>query len=81
MPVTVAEAEGRKGKSADEPAHTREVKLGCVFTQTTVDGDGGPTREGERVHHAAGSAGAMTRWDASSLGLAIQASTLARQAR
>ena len=33
------ETEGRKGKTDGQPAHTREVKLGCVFTQTTWDQD------------------------------------------
>jgi hypothetical protein len=28
-----------------QPAHTREAKLGCVFTQTTVDGEGRPVRD------------------------------------
>jgi hypothetical protein len=27
-----------------QPAHTREVKLGCVFTQTTWDKEGYPIR-------------------------------------
>jgi len=45
VPVTAAETEGRKGKKGDEPAHTREVKLGCVFTQTTTDPEGRPVRD------------------------------------
>jgi hypothetical protein len=40
-----AETEGRAGKRDGEPAHTREAKLGCVFTQTTVDRRGRPVRE------------------------------------
>jgi len=35
---------GRQGKVAGQPAHTREVKLGCVFTQTTWDEEGYPIR-------------------------------------
>lgn len=46
VPVTAGESEGRKGKNADQPAHTREVKLGCVFTQTTIDKEGRPVRDG-----------------------------------
>ena len=39
------ETEGRKGKQADGKAKTREAKLGCVFTQTTVDANGYPVRD------------------------------------
>lgn len=45
VPVARAEAEGRAGKVAGQPAHTREVKLGCVFTQTTWDREGYPIRD------------------------------------
>jgi hypothetical protein len=45
VPVVNKETEGRKGKSAGEQAHTREVKLGAVFTQTTVDPEGRPVRD------------------------------------
>jgi hypothetical protein len=40
VPVVKKETEGRKGKTDGQPAHTREVKLGCVFTQTTWDEKG-----------------------------------------
>jgi Uncharacterised protein family (UPF0236) len=40
VPVVKKETEGRKGKTDGQPAHTREVKLGCVFTQTTWDEEG-----------------------------------------
>ena len=43
VPMTKAELAGRKGK--DGPAHTREAKLGCVFTQTTTDAKGFPVRD------------------------------------
>ena len=39
-PLVSAEAEGRPGKIDGQPAHTREVKLGCVFTQTSWDQEG-----------------------------------------
>jgi len=42
VPVVTAETEGRKGKVDGQPAHTREVKLGCVFTQTKRDAEGRP---------------------------------------
>ena len=40
VPVVKKETEGRKGKTDGQPAHTREVKLGCVFTQTAWDHEG-----------------------------------------
>jgi hypothetical protein len=45
VPVVKKETEGRKGKTDGEPAHTREVKLGCVFTQTTHDEAGFAIRD------------------------------------
>ncbi len=36
---------GRKGKGPDGRAHTREVKLGVVFTQTKLDDEGFPIRD------------------------------------
>jgi hypothetical protein len=52
VPVTASEAEGRKGKDGDQPAHTREVKLGCVFTQTTTDQEGRPMRDDTSTTYA-----------------------------
>lgn len=45
IPVVRKESAGRAGKQDDQPAHTREAKLGCVFTQTTVDTEGYPVRD------------------------------------
>lgn len=45
IPVVRPETEGRVGKQDGQPAHTREAKLGCVFTQTTVDEEGYPLRD------------------------------------
>jgi hypothetical protein len=45
IPVVRKETEGRAGKQDGQPAHTREVKLGCVFTQTTVDEEGYAIRD------------------------------------
>jgi hypothetical protein len=45
VPVVAAERAGRAGKIAGQPARTREVKLGCVFTQTRVDEQGWPVRD------------------------------------
>jgi hypothetical protein len=44
IPVVKKETVGRQGKTEGQPAHTREVKLGCVFTQTT-DPKGLPIRD------------------------------------
>jgi len=45
LPVVGKETEGRAGKQDGQPAHTREAKLGCVFTQTKVDQEGYPLRD------------------------------------
>jgi hypothetical protein len=45
IPVVRKESEGRAGKQDGQPAHTREAKLGCIFTQTTVDDEGYPLRD------------------------------------
>ncbi len=45
VPVVKSETEGRQGKGEDGQAKTREVKLGCVFTQTAVDEEGYPIRD------------------------------------
>jgi hypothetical protein len=45
VPVVKKETEGRKGKIDGQPAHTREVKLGCVFTQTSWDKKGFAIRD------------------------------------
>src|SRR3974377_870748 len=45
VPVVKKETVGRPGKIAGQPAHTREVKLGCVFTQTTWDPEGYAIRD------------------------------------
>lgn len=44
VPMIASETEGRAGKLSEQ-AHTREVKLGCVFTQTTRDAKGRPVRD------------------------------------
>ena len=45
VPVVKKETVGRQGKNEGQPAHTREVKLGCVFTQTTWDKEGYAIRD------------------------------------
>lgn len=45
VPVVKKETEGRKAHSEGQLAHTRQAKLGCVFTQTTWDKDGSAVRD------------------------------------
>ena len=45
IPMRKAELEGRRGKQPDGKAKGREVKLGCVFTQTKLDEQGRPLRD------------------------------------
>lgn len=53
VPVTKKEREGRAGKTEGQPARTREVKLGCVFTQTTTDEEGWPIRDPDSTSYVA----------------------------
>ena len=53
VPVVAAETEGRTGKLEGQPARTREVKLGCVFTQTTTDDQGRPIRDEDSTTYTA----------------------------
>lgn len=45
VPVVKKETAGRKGKVNGQPAHTREAKLGCVFSQTAWDKEGFAIRD------------------------------------
>jgi len=45
VPVVKKETAGRPGKTEGQPAHTRDAKLGCVFTQTTWDEEGYAIRD------------------------------------
>jgi hypothetical protein len=45
VPVVKKETVGRQGKTDGQPAHTREAKLGTVFTQTTWDQEGYAIRD------------------------------------
>jgi hypothetical protein len=53
VPMVASETEGRAGKQGEQ-ARTREVKLGCVFTQTTWDAKGRPVREEGSTTYTAG---------------------------
>jgi len=45
VPMIPAETDGRPGKATDGRARTREVKLACLFTQTSLDHDHRPVRD------------------------------------
>jgi hypothetical protein len=45
IPVVRKETQGRIGKVEGQPAHTREVKLGCAFTSVGVDKENRPIRD------------------------------------
>ncbi len=45
VPMRKNELHASKGKGPDGKAKTREVKLGCVFTQTKTDEEGWPVRD------------------------------------
>lgn len=47
VPMVPEELAGRKGKQSDGKAKTRQVYLGCVFTQHRVDEKGRPVRDWE----------------------------------
>jgi len=51
VPVVKKETAGRKGKSKDGEAKTRETKLGCVFTQTGLDQKGRPVRDDDSTSY------------------------------
>jgi hypothetical protein len=53
VPVVKSETVGRQGKTAGQLAHTREAKLGCVFTQTQWDEEGYPMRHPDSTSYAA----------------------------
>ena len=76
IPVRSEETEGRKGKQEDQSAKTREVKLGCVFTQTQEDEEGKPMRDPDSTSYVAtlepaAEFGALLRAEAFKRGLAL----------
>jgi len=64
VPMVPQELTGRRGKQPDGSARTREAKLGCVFTQTTRDGDGRPMRDPDSTSFVGGieTAGKFGQW-------------------
>lgn len=53
-PMVPAALAGRKGKQPDGTAKTREVKLGCVFTQQGTDAEGQPVRDANSTTYLCG---------------------------
>lgn len=53
-PMRKAELAGRKGKRPGNDPKGREVKVGCVFTQTTVDENGYAVRDEASTTYVAG---------------------------
>ena len=59
IPMMKKEIEGVVGKQPDGSAKTREVKLGCVFTQSSVDEEGRPLRDPDSSSYVATIANAV----------------------
>lgn len=75
VPMMPEELEGRPGKQPDGSAKTREVKLGCLFTQTQTDEQGLPMRDYQSTTYlgsfdSAEQFGALLRSEAFRRGLA-----------
>ena len=51
LPMVAEELKGRRGKQADGTAKTRQVYLGCVFTQHHTDEKGHPVRDYESTSY------------------------------
>jgi len=47
VPIRKQELTGIKGKQADGSAKTREMKIGCMFTQSGLDDEGKPVRNAD----------------------------------
>jgi hypothetical protein len=52
VPAVKKETVRRHGKTEGQPAHTREVHLGCVFTQAKWDAKGDPIRDPDSTTYA-----------------------------
>jgi len=54
VPMVAEELAGRPGKQADGTAKTREIKVGCTFTQTQTDEAGLPVRDYQSTSYLVG---------------------------
>ena len=75
VPMMPEELKGRTGKQADGTAKTRQVYLGCVFTQHRVDDKGHPVRDFESTTYVSsfkpiGDFGPLLRQEAIRRGMA-----------
>ena len=75
IPMRKEELAGRKGKQPDGTAKTRQVYLGCVFTQHRVDEQGRPVRDWESASYVSSMEnsdvfGPILRWEALRRGMA-----------
>jgi hypothetical protein len=75
VPMRPVELRGRKGKQPDGSAKTREIKLGCVFTQHGRDAAGHPLRDPDTTTYVAsflpaGDFGLLMRQEALRRGMA-----------
>ncbi len=74
VPMVTEELKGRRGKQADGTAKTRQVYLGCVFTQHRTDEKGHPVRDYESTTYVSsfksiGAFGPLLRQEAIRRGL------------
>lgn len=53
VPMMTEELKDRPGRQEDGSSKTREVKLGCVFTQQTTDAEGQPLRDPDSTTYVA----------------------------
>ena len=54
VPMVAEALAGRAGKQPDGSAKTREIKLGCVFTQHALDAEGRPMRDPDSTTYLCG---------------------------
>lgn len=81
IPMRKEDLESRPGKQADGTAKTRQVYLGCVFTQHKVDEEGHPVRDWQSTSYissmdSSDSFGPMLRWEAMRRGMAYAEKTV-----
>jgi hypothetical protein len=62
VPVVRKETTGRRGRNPGAPPRTRDVKLGCVFTQTRRDRKGRPVRDGDSTSYTGAVESAPRVW-------------------
>jgi hypothetical protein len=53
VPMIRSELEGHRGRGPDGQAHTREIKLAALFTQSTRDAQGDPIRDPQSTTYLA----------------------------